>query len=351
MDYQDSFEAAAEFRRIAFTLMDRGGIPATPANYAVFYAFAARNPNEIYRALEILLSNKQEITPQICAELYDAHIGQDRMHESLRTATGKIEAALTRVMEVLGKAQAEAGDYGRTLVNFSGKLGTADGVENLRELVEVVLRETRQMADINHALEARLSATSEEIKTLRTGMDDLKRAADTDSLTGLYNRKYFDHSLRELAKNCMEQGDTLALGLIDIDHFKNFNDTYGHLVGDQVIKLVARTIMDGIKGQDVAARYGGEEFVVIFPRTALRNAMQVIDQVRQSAAGKKVTNRRTGESLGQVTLSGGLAEYVWGEPLANLIQRADAALYRAKRGGRNQVCSENDLASEKLELK
>jgi len=121
-------------------------------------------------------------------------------------------------------------------------------------------------------------------------------------------------------------------------------------MGDQVLKLVARTLVDSVKGQDTAARYGGEEFVVVFPKTTLAHALSAAENIRVNVASKQVTNKRTGQSLGQITLSIGVAEYVLGEPLSSFIQRADEALYLAKRSGRNRVMSQTDLERGALVL-
>ena len=137
----------------------------------------------------------------------------------------------------------------------------------------------------------------------------------------------------------------ICLLLADIDHFKTFNDTYGHTVGDQVLKLVARMLSQEIKGRDLAARYGGEEFTIILPDTALDGAVKLAQQLCAVLAHKELKNRESGKHFGQVTLSIGAALYRPGESPAQLINRADEALYRAKGKGRNRVISETELGS------
>src|SRR5258708_29183496 len=134
----------------------------------------------------------------------------------------------------------------------------------------------------------------------------------------------------------------MSLMLTDIDHFKSFNDTYGHLTGDQVLRLVALSVKQNVKGQDIAARYGGEEFAIVLPRTALREAITVADHIRRAVMGKELMKRSTGEHLGRVTISIGVATLRSSDTLQALIERADACLYAAKRNGRNRVICEND---------
>src|SRR5262249_5059635 len=128
----------------------------------------------------------------------------------------------------------------------------------------------------------------------------------------------------------------------DIDHFKKFNDTYGHLTGDQVLRLVAQAVKQNVKGQDIAARYGGEEFAVILPQTPLRQALTVADHIRRAVVAKELIKRSTGENLGRVTISVGVATLHKSETTQALLERADACLYAAKRSGRNLVVCETD---------
>jgi diguanylate cyclase len=130
--------------------------------------------------------------------------------------------------------------------------------------------------------------------------------------------------------------------MIDIDHFKSFNDTYGHLTGDQVLRLVGMSLRHSIKGQDITARYGGEEFVVVLPETALRQAISVAENIRRSVMAKELKKKSTGEILGRVTISAGVATLRDTDDVHLLIERADTCLYAAKRSGRNRVVCETD---------
>ena len=143
-------------------------------------------------------------------------------------------------------------------------------------------------------------------------------------------------------KVARERGEPLSMMLFDIDYFKSFNDNYGHLTGDQVLRLVAMTLKQNIKGQDITARYGGEEFAVVLPNTALRQALTVADNIRRAVMSKELKKKSTGEILGRVTISAGVAVLSPRDDADSLIERADACLYAAKRNGRNRVICEAD---------
>ncbi len=134
--------------------------------------------------------------------------------------------------------------------------------------------------------------------------------------------------------------------MTDIDHFKKFNDTFGHLTGDQVLRLVAVSIKQNVKGLDTAARFGGEEFAIILPGCDLVGATQVAEQVRKAVQARELVKRSTGENLGRVTISVGVATFRKEDTPVTIVERADAALYAAKRGGRNMVVTESDQSSQ-----
>src|SRR6516165_8975612 len=165
------------------------------------------------------------------------------------------------------------------------------------------------MRRTNKALEERLALSRTEISELQHSLEAMRVESLTDPLTGLGNRKYFDRMIEVAVQNALANNEPLSLMMFDIDHFKSFNDTYGHLTGDQVLRLVALSIKHNVKGQDIAARFGGEEFAIVLPRTALREATLVADQIRCAVMGKELMKRSTGQHLGRVTLSIGVAAF------------------------------------------
>jgi diguanylate cyclase len=219
------------------------------------------------------------------------------------------------------------------------KIKAADSIEDLGEIVSVIVEDTKKMVEKNHALELQLVSSSRQVTELRENLDSVKKEAMTDGLTGLANRKAFDKNIRDAAEDATGTGLPLVLLMLDIDHFKTFNDTFGHQTGDQVLRLVARTLTDGVKGRDTAARYGGEEFAIILPETPLQFGVKVAETLRKGIEQKEVINKTSQAHLGRITLSIGVAEYKAGESVADFIGRADAALYDAKKQGRNRVIS------------
>jgi diguanylate cyclase len=243
---------------------------------------------------------------------------------------------------MIGTAAGNASSYSKNLANVSQRLGGAADEPTVRALVESLLQATKEMERNNKALEDRLSASKKEITQLQENLEVMRNESLTDPLTSLANRKLFDQSLARAINDARSRGEQLSLLMTDIDHFKRFNDTYGHLTGDQVLRLVAMSVRQNVKGQDTAARYGGEEFAVVLPNTMLRGAITLADQIRRTVMTKELLKRSTGENLGRLTISIGVSALHPGDTSQSLIERADTCLYSAKRGGRNRVTSEAD---------
>ena len=251
----------------------------------------------------------------------------------------KIAVSVGKIEEMLQTANVGADAYSNALEAFSGAISLDDGKE-VQALIAKMMQQTQEMQQQNNMLRDQLAHSSDEVKELRGNLESVKREAMTDVLTDIGNRKSFDIKLRELADKAMTEGEPVSLLLFDVDNFKDFNDSHGHQLGDQVLRLVARTLKESVKGRDVVARYGGEEFAVVLSGAGLEDAMKVGDGIRALVAKRRIIRKSTGEQIAAITISAGVARYRSGEPLSELIARSDAALYRAKDAGRNRVQAE-----------
>jgi diguanylate cyclase len=262
----------------------------------------------------------------------------------VRQISQRLEGSVKRALDMLTKAGAEARQYNESLGESAASLANSGEVTQAAEIIRTVMHETQEMIERSESLEQQLNKSTAEIGTLRKQIEDVSREAMTDALTGIGNRKQFDLRLKQMMAEAMEQGTELGLLMLDIDHFKKFNDTYGHQFGDEVLRLVSRALVDGIKGRDLAARYGGEEFAILLPGTRLVDAARVADLLRGSIASKELIKRDSKEKLGSVTMSIGVSALRLGEAPHLFIERADAALYLAKQCGRNRIVTELEVA-------
>ena len=227
--------------------------------------------------------------------------------------------------------------YGDTLDRASRELSLADKAGSIRPTVQALAAATIEMREDGLLLKARLDGAMSEIASLQQGLRVVRMESRTDPLTELANRKHFDETIEEAIRSSGPRGEPLSLLMIDIDHFKSFNDTFGRITGDHVLRLVATSLKQNITGQDLAARYGGEEFAIVLPNTTLKQAIAVADQIRRAVMAKELKKKSTGEIIGRITISVGVASLLHGDTNEKFIERADRCLYSAKRSSRNRV--------------
>ena len=338
MQYSHSKDKANEYASEALERIHSEGLSPVPQNFELWYVYYASCDPEVVRAIDVLIANQQAITDDRCEELHQRFLVEHRM-EHLHQAGDQIQETIQGVKRSVSEIKEATHEYSEVLQDAAGSLGADADPEQVRGKLKSVLDNTQNFIEHNQKLEEELERSTVVMQELQRDLELVKQQALTDGLTNLANRKAFDAEILRIAEEAQREEQTFCLILMDIDHFKAFNDNYGHQVGDQVLRLVAQTLIDGVKGRDVAARYGGEEFAILLPQTTLQGAIKVADSLRTVVQGKELVNRNSGDTLGRVTLSAGVSEYTPAEEIENLIERADSALYTAKHNGRNQVAA------------
>jgi diguanylate cyclase len=338
----DEHERTIAFAEIALGQMKALRLSAEPHNYEVWYHYATGYHPSLNKTINDTIAQKGKLAPADIQDIYATYFSPTRLTDRLDTVGTKVVDEIEQVMAMIDATLGSATSYSESLADVTQRLGGASDREGLRVIVESLVKATREVERDNHALTSRLKASKKEITELQQDLEAVRSESLTDPLTSLANRKYFDQTLAAAMADAERSNRPMSLMMVDIDHFKSFNDTFGHLTGDQVLRLVALCLKQNVKGQDLAARYGGEEFAVILPNTPVRQALMVADHVRRAVVAKELMKRSTGESLGRVTISVGVAGRRAGDTMQTLIERADASLYAAKRAGRNKVIGEAD---------
>jgi diguanylate cyclase len=339
---KDDHERTMAFAEIAFGQIKALRQPASPRHFEIWYSYATGYNPSLNQMINEMLARDGTLTEANIHRIYDSFISPTRLTDRIDDVGTQVKGEIEQVMAMIGAAAGSAYNYTENLANASEKLDHADDGGGVRMIVESLVQATKEVERINKTLEERLSASKLEITELQEVLEAVRSETLTDPLTSLANRKFFDDTLAKALADAQARREPLSLMLMDIDHFKKFNDSYGHLTGDQVLRLVAVAVKQNVKGQDISARYGGEEFAVILPNTALRAALTVADKIRRAVMTKELMKRSTGEHLGRVTMSIGVAALAQGDNPQSLIERADVCLYAAKRGGRNRVISQTD---------
>lgn len=336
------FKRALGYANAAFELLKRSGIPPYPQFYELLYTYATGVNPSLNNRINAIFREGQSPSVDLAEALYNEFLKSD-VNDRISDVSERMHARIEAVHDAIDTAMKTANAYSGSLEAASGDLAQDITVETLKSLADRLLLETRVMQETNQALEQKLEASRDDIAALQRDLDDVRRESMLDPLTKIANRKSFDERLEAAVAEANAGDQLLCLMIADIDHFKTFNDTYGHQTGDQVLRLVAMTIRSNIKGKDLAARYGGEEFVAILPSTDLEGAVIVAENVRKAIQAKELLKRSTNEKLGRITASFGVAAFRAGDTPSSLLERADRCLYAAKHAGRNRVVSEIDL--------
>lgn len=317
---------------------EQDGLPLTPGIYSVLYAHFEGSHPDLSRQIEARDHNKEKLTAPLCQDLYEAYLSDSHEKAMVQDASRQLQSTMSDIAGLIADSGVAQREYQQRLIKKTDQLsdGKTDPSE-LKAMVQNLVEDTKRMLADNQKLEQKLNNSAIEMQEMRDNIQNLKREAMTDSLTGLSNRKAFDIELKHRASDVMDNGKALSLLMIDIDHFKQFNDTYGHQVGDQVLKLVSNALQSNVKPSEMVARYGGEEFSVILPGSKLRDAEKIAEKLREKIALKDIVNQAKQENMGRLSVSIGAAQLKPGESVALFIERTDRALYKAKELGRNTV--------------
>jgi diguanylate cyclase len=340
--HADDHERTMAFCEIALGQIKALRQSATPRNYEIWYAYATGYQPSLNQKINETLKLSGMISDADLEQIYETYLSPTRLTERIDKVGHQVMGEIEQVMAMIDAAAGSASSYTESLADMTEKLGQSKDREGLRAIVESLVQTAKEMEVSNQKLEERLNASKQEIDELQVNLEAVRTESLTDPLTQLANRKFFDTTLEQAIADARDKNEPLSLLMTDIDHFKNFNDSFGHLTGDQVLRLVAISVKQNVKGQDTAARYGGEEFAIVLPNTVLRSAMTVADHIRRAVMTKELMKRSTGEHLGRVTISVGVATWRKNDTPQTLIERTDACLYAAKRHGRNRVMCETD---------
>jgi diguanylate cyclase len=337
MDYSHDRDRSLACLRAAVALMGKHAAVLDPISFAVWYDYAAGGSLELKSKLDALIAQGGLVSQNLMRELflkYVVHPESDPALEVLNQVLG-LTQAVSKSTAMAREANAE---LGRSLSTFENRLSDPPGPQTLGNAVDDMRQASAQTQESIQQVSAMLAQHSGEIERLRGELQQAKEEASLDGLTQVLNRRAFDRAVAEsLNQEMPTSGHHPCLLLLDVDNFKLLNDGFGHAFGDEVLRALARVLRSVTAAGDSVGRFGGDEFALLLCVHTLDEARAVAESLRQQVAKSRVRVGQTGEQRGQVTISLGAAARVAGEDAGGWLQRADAALYRAKHDGRNRV--------------
>lgn len=345
-------EISRELGLKALDFLDQNKIAPAPEYYEIAFHYSLDENAILRQGLNDIMAEKGHLTKHDLRRVYDESTDEDAELSKLSSIRNKIDQQMSDILGTIQNMDVNATQYNQSLQAASEKMTGEVDKDALVGVLNDLIQATKMVESQNKMLEEKLSQSHQHIDELNKDLETIKIENLKDSLTGLSNRRHFEQFMRDMVAahetgNC----ENFTLLMLDIDHFKKFNDTFGHQVGDQVLRLVANSMQNNVKGQDLAARYGGEEFAVVLPNTNLESAKVVAEYIRKAVMNKELLKRSTGERLGRITVSVGVASWKRDDTIHGIIERADSCLYQAKGEGRNVVIGEDALKELKKSVK
>ncbi len=334
----------------ALDLMSVYNIVPSPSNYQVWYDYACEENMSLNKAIDDMIRKKKSFTSKVCNNLYERFYSSELEQNAVTNVGQGMQSELTKIAKAVSDINKGTAKYGASLNESLKGIDDVPGGEELKTIISSLMTRTKETAKSNISAQQQLKESAKTVQKLQTTLDTVRQESLTDMLTNIGNRKSFEENLKLAITTATEKGNELNLIIGDIDHFKKFNDTWGHHVGDQVLKAVAHTIKTRVGEAGSAARYGGEEFIIILPDVSLEVAEKITDTIRLSIAGRNMKRKSTGENIGKITCSFGVAKYRQGEHRNEFLERADAALYRSKTNGRNRITLEGNSKSNVVKI-
>lgn len=321
----------------AVQLMRQYSGSASPRSYELWYTYVTGLKPHLNEAVKRIVSGAAQLSVEDVDALHNEHLCEERLLRGAETVGSGLVVEIDQVTGLIDAALGSTERYGESLQALTDDLAGPVERSKMKEILESLVAATRDIASTNRTLEARLRDSKGEIEGLRETLEAVRQESMIDPLTGIANRRHFDSALVSAVEAAHASGAPLSLVVIDIDEFKRFNDMYGHLTGDQVLRLVAAAMREHVDGASTLARFGGEEFAMLLPGTGLEPAFACAEKIRLNVMGRELLKLSTGVSLGRVTVSLGITTLRPEDTSITFLERADACMYRAKHTGRNRT--------------
>lgn len=337
MRYTQAKEQCAELLRLILAQLGRHDAAFNPVTYAVWFEHLAGMNARLSQMLEQILQSKPRLSDEDVCNLFDTCVA-DVDPQAMHQIGGQLREVMSELLQVSARTGEDAGEFGGQLEQLAAGL-QCNIDQSIAASVNQALQGTSRMRVSAQQLASQVQASQAEVERLQNELTRVRDESLRDALTHVLNRRGFDIQLTEMLAHAPLPDRVHGLIMFDLDHFKNVNDTRGHVMGDRVLQAVGEVLMSCVPSNSAVtvARYGGEEFAMLIPDSSPQQCKQLAEQVRTRVKGLKIRDRRTQEIVLTVTLSAGVAVSLHGEDATALTTRADAALYQSKNSGRDRV--------------
>ena len=338
MQSSSDITAAVNLLKQTLPEMQKRNIATTPENYAVWYEYVSgRNPSLI-NEIHLLDLGKTAFTSAIHKDLYQKHIASEReaLVNQLSDATKEV------INNFLKQARQEGqglGQYSKALQDISTEAEAMQSIGELKFMVAQLIEHTKNRELASNTMQESLLTMSREMQQLKEEVARLSGESSIDALTRIPTKNVFVEDLETHAAMAQTDGEALAVVLLEVDKFEEFRATYGDTIADKVLKFIATLFKKNLKGSDTIARYGSQSFGMILPDTSAKDAHSVADNLCKRLAKQTLSDSAAKVQLGTITVSAAITNLRERDNAADLLQRAEKALYKAIKEGGNRVAT------------
>lgn len=336
-----AYDEAVRLAAQALEHAHRHRSPPLPRAYEVWFTYVAGEDRALRERIDRELVETPVVDLGKIEQIYQEHFLEKRLAGGMTAISDELDAGLRDAIGVMRDGLGTSQRFLGSLRQAQDRISRLSRKQDARRAVVELLALARAHSAQTESLNGELAKVRGQVLELQAELKRLRDTAYLDHLTQISNRRHMEEVLEREIAQARAAGQSLSFALADLDHFKGLNDSFGHAVGDAVLKHFAGLLKRNVKGQDTPARFGGEEFAVILPRTALFHAAHLADGIRRQLGETSFVLSRERTPIGPITASFGVTQLLPGDSMATLIRRADALLYRAKQLGRNRV--ESDL--------
>lgn len=324
----------------AFDLIEKHKTPPEPITYSLWYSYASKSPVAVSEEVDALLQDSGEITALDIESIYNAHLSNPHLSDASEKMGQQIETSLSDFTSIISKTNSQNEAFKVQLDDVGTQITDNPTPEDVSSIFERLVDTNSQMTKMTETLSAEIEKSQEQVRKLNAEFESLKKQTLSDALTGVSNRRAYDDKLASAFEDAEQNDTTFSLALFDVDKFKSINDTYGHPVGDKVLKALAELIQKNVDDTDFVARIGGDEFAVIFPGKTAQDAYYSLVAVKHQLDRMDVSEELSRESRHPVSFSCGMSEFKPERTLEKIVEVADSALYKAKGKKRSHISIE-----------
>lgn len=330
----------------AFELIDAYQTPPFPSTYALWYAYVSGSNEALVARVDEVLAKNSELGPYEINEICETFLTPDDVRAANAEIGRRFKKEMSDVIQLIQTNISDTERFQDVLGDAARDLPEAARTGKVDDIVANLIQQNQEMAARTAQLAEGMNESQRQIEALNRELEIVQKQSMTDPLTGLLNRRVFDERIREEIELARKHNAPLCLAMIDLDHFKRINDSFGHLIGDAVLKKVAGIISAAVRPRDIVARFGGEEFAVIFTGANIPNASVLVNRIRRELSNARLYIRNTRSEIGTITASFGVVDLRAEMDAEDMVEAADALLYVSKQDGRNRVSySDRNMAA------